>query len=461
MGVDMRCLPRSEVVVDAGKTAGPLELWRHTIGHGGINSKPLPPRVADGLRKLTPRLIRIFIQEFFDVYPEHGRYDWSKLDPYMDSLAVTGAKVVAAITIKPKVLFQKIDQSIWIPNDVAEWQNLIYQMVRRYSVEQPIVSHWEIGNETDIGEWCGCPYLIKSPRDYGEYYAMTTEPILRAFPEAKVGGPALASAEGNFLEAFIDYCLENNLQVDFLSWHLYCDDPLAHAALVKKVQTILEKVPEKRLETMVTEWNKGFDQISVEELAFEPRRAAIAASVILEMAKAGLDWSFYYHAWDQTAYRSEFESFFSDPYIMIEHWNEVPHKFGIFGVDGEVRPQYFVYQMLSQMGNEEISAYSEDLDLKIVAGRSGDDCESRITLLLVNHNVQTVIDKIVTVSLHNVSSGTKILTVYRIDSGHKWSDEELILHPVEKREVDTYGDKFKCQIYSPADSVVMLVLEAV
>jgi hypothetical protein len=35
--------------------------------------------------------IRIFIQEFFQVYPEHGRFDWSRLDRYMDALAKTGA----------------------------------------------------------------------------------------------------------------------------------------------------------------------------------------------------------------------------------------------------------------------------------------------------------------------------------------------------------------------------------
>src|SRR5438309_1124482 len=76
-------LPRATVTVDLSKDEGPLELWRHAIGHGGVNSHPLPDRVVDGLHKLRPRLVRVFIQEFFDIYPEHGRYDWSRLDPYM------------------------------------------------------------------------------------------------------------------------------------------------------------------------------------------------------------------------------------------------------------------------------------------------------------------------------------------------------------------------------------------
>ena len=132
-----RRLPKIPVVnlsIDAKSDEGPLEFWRHTLGHGGVNSNPLSPRVIDGTKQLHPRLIRIFIQEFFNIYPDHGKYDWSKLDPYMDSFAATGAKVVAAITIKPKVLYPRIDQKIWRPNNVEEWQQVIAALVKRYSI---------------------------------------------------------------------------------------------------------------------------------------------------------------------------------------------------------------------------------------------------------------------------------------------------------------------------------------
>jgi hypothetical protein len=79
--------PVIDVAVDMTVDEGPLELWRHSIGHGGVNRQPLPDRVVRGTAQLKPRLIRIFIQEFFQVYPEHGRFDWSRLDPYMDALA--------------------------------------------------------------------------------------------------------------------------------------------------------------------------------------------------------------------------------------------------------------------------------------------------------------------------------------------------------------------------------------
>ncbi len=75
-------MPVANVDVDARADGGPLELWRHSVGHGGVNSEPLPEPVVAGAAKLRPRLIRIFIQEFFCVYPERGKFDWSRLDPF-------------------------------------------------------------------------------------------------------------------------------------------------------------------------------------------------------------------------------------------------------------------------------------------------------------------------------------------------------------------------------------------
>ncbi|MCJ7822292.1 MAG: hypothetical protein MUQ26_04300, partial [Armatimonadetes bacterium] len=179
-----------DVLVETRERLGALKWWRHALSHGGINAMPLPGRVVRGLAKLKPRLIRIFVQEHFNVYPEKGRFDWSLLDPFMDALAETGAQVVAAITIKPKVLYPTVDHTIWRPTDWGEWQRVVREMVKRYSVDRHVVSHWEIGNEIDIGESGGSPYLIPDPSDYFEYYTNTIGAVRQAWPEAKVGGPA-------------------------------------------------------------------------------------------------------------------------------------------------------------------------------------------------------------------------------------------------------------------------------
>ena len=111
----MSALPVAHVTVNAKDATGPLEAWRQSLGHGGINSTPLPDRVVDGVAKLRPRLIRVFIQEFFAVYPEHGRFDWSKaFDPVSVEemafkprrAAITASSIIAMVDVKEEFTCQ-------------------------------------------------------------------------------------------------------------------------------------------------------------------------------------------------------------------------------------------------------------------------------------------------------------------------------------------------------------------
>ncbi|WP_308639574.1 GH39 family glycosyl hydrolase [Paenibacillus silvisoli] len=453
---DMTSIKTDIVAIDLAQKSGPYEWWRHTIGHGGINSKPLPERVIQGSRAFKPRLLRTFIQEFFNVYPEHGRFDWSKLDPYMDALHQTGANVVAAITIKPPVLYPEINHSIWRPNNIEEWQQVIYELVNRYSVEKQIVTYWEIGNETDIGEHGGSPYLIQDVVDYMEFYRFTIEPIRKAFPSAKIGGPAIANFKDKLLFDFIDECHRTQTQLDFISWHLYDDDPERHKSNVISAKRHLAQFGDNQPEMLVTEWSKSFDRVSYEELAHQPRRAAATAASIMAMMEAGLDWSFYYHVWDQSFNPKEFEAFYKELPIMIEHWNEGPHRFGLFGVEGEVRPQYFVYTMLSQMDGEQIKAESTNLDLRVNAVTRDD----QTAVLISNFNVIQSADTIAITKFQNLTAGPKQLQIYRIDNHRSWSTENLELVPVESRDVDLIDHyPFRLQTLCPADSVTLIILK--
>ena len=431
------------------------------MGLGGINPLPLPDRVVKGLARLGPRLVRIFIQEFFAIYPDHGRFDWTRLDPYIDALARTGTRVVAAITIKPSVLYPEIDHALWRPRDIQEWQHVVGQLVRRYSVEKPVVTHWEIGNEPDIGEAGGSPYLIRDPKAYAEYYTLTTRPILDAFPQARVGGPAMAALHAKPLPGFVEHCRHTGTQLDFLSWHLYHNDPSRHAYQVTVARLLAAGLP-RPPELMVTEWskfpsawNRGASAISVADQAFDPRRAAMVAAAIVEMHNAGLDGSFYYHLWDQVCYPGDFRPFFSPQGVanMVHHWNEAPHRLGLFGAGGEVRPQYFCYHMLSRLGEEQLAASSDDVDVRALAG-----CKSgRISVLAVNHSLEGPRDRVVTLRFSHLQPGVRRLTVYRIDKERHWDAERLALLPVERRVVSVLQD-YQCQVLLPADSVALVEL---
>jgi xylan 1,4-beta-xylosidase len=464
-------LPVCGVQIDATAPLGACEWWRHTLGLGGINHLPLPPHVVEGVSKLQPRLIRIFIQEYFDIYPEHGRFNWSILDPYMDSLAATGAKIVASIDIKPKPLYPLIDHSLWQPNDVAEWQQVIAALVQRYSVEKPYVTYWEVGNETDIGENGGTPFLIPDPDDYMQFYLMTIKPILAVFPDAKVGGTAACWIDNEPLVGFIERCRRDDVRLDFISWHRYNNNPEQHVLGVEKAKQRLAAFTGKRPEMLCTEWaprllriDESIDlhrkphpqYISVEEIAYAPYRAASVAASIIGLLDAGLDWSFYYHIWDQCFYPDKFRPFYSDAglALMHEHWNEVPHRLGLFGVGEEVRPQYFVYAMLARLGAERLLAQADHTALYTLATHDS----NRVSALLVNFELTAARDCVAQLHFTLPNPGEKLLTIYRLDEKRSWSGETFDLIPVEQRTVATFAE-YRCQVLLPAYSVALVELE--
>ncbi len=446
---------RHEAKIDGANKLGPFEAWRHSFSHSGINPLPLPERVESGMRKLQPRLLRTVIQEFFRIYPDHDQFDWSTLDPYLESLARTGARLMATIAIKPSVLFPTVNQAIWRPNYVPEWQAVISALVKRYSVDQPLVTHWEIGNAIDLGESGGSPYQIKDPREYSDFYRMTVEAILSAYPEANVGGPGVSWMEYQPLPGWIEQCRHSKSRLDFVSWHVYSDVPAQHVTGVKKAKALLADFPNQSPQLIITEMNKTFDLLSLLDLALEPRRAAAIASVIMALIEAGLDWSFYAHILDQTLYRQEFTPFFADVDSQLgQQVNELPQRFGLFGADDEVRPQYFVYQMLGRMGDERISAHTDNQDLRVLAART----ESRVSAMLANYNLQESKDRIVTLRFGPLHPGAKRLTTYRIDEQRHWDAQQLELLPLERRIIDCQ-ERFATQIFSPADSVTFVTLE--
>src|SRR5262249_9364440 len=80
------------VKVSFGERLGPLEIDRMALGQGGLSDGPMwDNRVAE-VRALRPRLIRLFIQEYFRLLPERGRYQFETLDRSVDTILKAGAK---------------------------------------------------------------------------------------------------------------------------------------------------------------------------------------------------------------------------------------------------------------------------------------------------------------------------------------------------------------------------------
>lgn len=172
-------------------------------------------------------------------------YKWEILDHIFDTFHEVGAKPLVEIGFMPEALSTHPEpyrhnfpnQSVagiytgWAypPKDYAKWSELVYEFVRhlkqRYGDDELRTWLWEVWNEPDIGYWQG------TREEFFKLYDLTVESVLRAVPDAKIGGPdstgpgSARSAE--FLRAFLDHCGHQKnyatgkvgSHLDFISFH--------------------------------------------------------------------------------------------------------------------------------------------------------------------------------------------------------------------------------------------------
>src|SRR6059058_2155628 len=84
--------PTAQVSVWFTNRPGPLDIHKMALGQGGLSEEPMwDDRVAE-IRALKPAVIRLFIQEYFDLLPDQGRYHFDTLDRAVATILATGAK---------------------------------------------------------------------------------------------------------------------------------------------------------------------------------------------------------------------------------------------------------------------------------------------------------------------------------------------------------------------------------
>ena len=448
-------MPRKDLTVNFDRPIGELTYERQMVGIGGANVCPIPENIIQPIKDLENKMIRVFLQEYFFVYPDHGVFDWSRMDAFMDSLEKTGAKILASICLKPRVLYPVVDPKIFWPNNEEEWQNIVYELVKRYSVDRKIVTHWGVLNEINIGEFGGCPHEIKNPEDYHRFYVMTVDAILKAWPEAKVGGPSLAGFDKPYMEKFISLVAENKTPCDFVSYNVYSGKTSDHANAAKETKELLDKAG-LDAEIYQTELNTWFPDAYIEEQAYSGRYASSLAAVLMDLNETPITGSFQFDMYDAYVDPDDFEQFYSITPFMLRHWNEIPHRFGLFDMDGRVRPQYFVYKMLKEMKGQRLNAESSDENIRVCA--SVRDGVWRI--LIVNFSEGEGEDKVANIKMTGVERGLYRLESFRLDDDNLYDKETYQLKSVESR-LSFALPEYAAHVYLPEDSVTLITLTPV
>jgi len=169
-------------------------------------------------------------------------YSWTILDQIFDAFRAADIKPLIEIGFMPEALSTHPEPyrhnfpqgSIYTgwaypPRDYQKWSELVFQFVHhlreRYGDSEVKTWLWEVWNEPDIGYWQG------TPEEYFKLYDFSVDAVLRALPEARIGGPDSTGPANpkaaDFLRSFLEHCAhqpnyvtgKTGSRLDFISFH--------------------------------------------------------------------------------------------------------------------------------------------------------------------------------------------------------------------------------------------------
>ena len=192
----------ANIVIYSQNTLGKFQnsIYQNYAQGGEAQHTNMFKNVSLHLRLLQPKYIRI--DHVLDYYtPE-------ELDDVVKTIQFTGATPFFSITN---------------PETIPNWEESIKALVTRYTVNQNIPNiYYEILNEPDLfGGW-----KYKGEPNYLDLYHRSADAIVEAAGNRpfKVGGPSTTGFYTAWINSLLNYCENNDIRLDFISYHTYSTD---------------------------------------------------------------------------------------------------------------------------------------------------------------------------------------------------------------------------------------------
>lgn len=287
-------------------------------------------------------------------------YNWQYIDELFDYLLSIDVKPFVELGFMPDALASGKQTIFWWkgnitpPKDYVKWNNLIKHLVEHWSERygKAEVGKWyfEVWNEPNLKNL----FFTGNQSDYFKLYSETAKTIKEVSATYRVGGPATA---GNaWIPETIDFCVQNNAPIDFISTHDYGVkqgflDETGTAGTVlnsnknmvpddmarSRQQIAASKLP--KLELHYTEWSSSYtpsDPIhdSYHEAAYILNTIKRAGNVVNSLSY----WTF----------TDIFEE--AGPRMTPFHGG-----FGLLNYQDIKKPAYYAFQYLNKLGNKELA----------------------------------------------------------------------------------------------------------
>ena len=353
--------------------------------YGDINCGPLPNiGVADGV-DLTTNYQQIGI-DFIRTHDFGGPTDISTIFPDFDAdpsdpssynFTSSDYHITSIINAGCRVFYRlgesaSTNKSLReLPVDFQKWAEICKHVVMHYNTGWAHgfyynITHWELWNEPDLrGFWNG------TASQYFELYKTTVQTLKSYDPTLNIGGPCTSSVYNeNFTTRFLQYLVDNQLPLDFYSWHMYTKSPHELFIASSFIRQLLDAYGFSTTENINSEWN--FDILAPQRDKDNALNAAFTACCLSSFLDAGLDYSFRYRGTQDHNLFSRFIGF----------------DLALFSYDGLFKTPaltYLAFQYLTKESPIRLSTPIMDAadGITFVAGISEDN--TNISIILSNY----------------------------------------------------------------------------
>jgi xylan 1,4-beta-xylosidase len=358
--------PAETITIDADSPSHPFpHYWEQMFGSGRavLSLRDAYRRDLRTVRQITSFQYVSFhaiLDDEVGVYDEdkQGRpvYNFSYVDQIYDGLLASNVKPFVELSFMPGKLAARPDlQSLWYhpnvapPKDYTKWDDLITQFIRhiveRYGIDEVANWYFEVWNEPNLDYWTGTP----KQESYFELYDRTARDIKAVSPRLRVGGPA--TAQGAWVEAMIQYAVQKNVPLDFVSTHVFGGDKWSDVfhstekiasdhicGAVKTAHELVVRSPKRDLPLIVSEYNATHDNVSaVTDSIYMAPWLATTISQCDGLAQMMSYWTF--------------SDVFEERGVAKEPFYG---GFGLIASGGIPKPSFYAFKVLHRLGDRRI-----------------------------------------------------------------------------------------------------------
>jgi xylan 1,4-beta-xylosidase len=288
------------------------------------------------------------------------QYNFMYIDALFDYLLSIDIKPFVELGFMPSGLASGPETIFWWkgnvtpPKDHDKWAALVRNTVQhwtdRYGEDEVKTWYFEVWNEPNLnpGFWTG------TMEDYFKLYKYSALAVKSVNPEYRIGGPGTAGAAWE--EEMIDFCVKNNVPLDFVSTHSYgvnqgyldeygnsgtvlAPQEFAVSGDVLQSRKEIAASPKPDLELYYTEWSASYTPFDPIHDSYH--EAAYVLQKLKQVGDAAQSMSYW-------VFTDIFEE--SAPRFTPFHGG-----FGMLNMQGINKPVFYAYQFLNRLGDIELA----------------------------------------------------------------------------------------------------------